>query len=33
MPQAGGAGLGIDRIVMVLTDAQRLSEVLLFPTV
>lgn len=33
MPQAGGAGLGIDRIVMVLTDAQRLSEVLLFPMV
>lgn len=33
MPQAGGAGLGIDRIVMILTDAARLSEVLLFPMV
>ena len=33
MPQAGGAGLGIDRIVMILTDARRLSDVLLFPMV
>lgn len=31
MPQAGGAGLGIDRIVMILTDAERLSDVVLFP--
>lgn len=31
MPQAGGAGLGLDRIIMVLTDANRLSDVLLFP--
>ena len=30
MPQAGG---GIDRIVMISTDAARLSEVLLFPMV
>jgi lysyl-tRNA synthetase, class II len=33
MPQAGGAGLGIDRIVMILTNAERLSDVLLFPMV
>jgi lysyl-tRNA synthetase class 2 len=33
MPQAGGAGLGIDRIVMILTDAERLSDVVLFPMV
>jgi lysyl-tRNA synthetase class 2 len=31
MPQAGGAGLGLDRIIMILTDAKRLSDVLLFP--
>jgi len=33
MPQAGGAGLGIDRIVMMLTGGERLSDVLLFPMV
>ncbi len=31
MPQAGGAGMGIDRMVMILTNAERLSDVILFP--